>query len=515
MGKKLLSYRGPIAGDPRIAFDGVITGGDLCFRDKSDPAKLEAWATATAAINFGRHTDNFYLCYSVPGATAADFDWFDEQPFITENWRLMARAAKRAGFKGLCFDSEYYEGLPLFGYGRARHAKSRTIEEYRARVRQRGAEIMRAVNAEFPDVTILFLFGYSGNFNGVPQHPASREKLYTLVSAFVDGMLSEAGPTATIHDMHEQGFSFRISGSYERARAMMTDLMPELSFDPAAYRRHHRAGFSFWADCWENASEGRPLRVDDLEANYYTPAEFAWSVHQALRWSDKYVWMWPGVFDWWTGTCRTVDANGKPVVAPIPAGYIEALGLAHRPELTAPPRERRPNTYRVLAARTQEGWSDAETFGDLSGKYEVIYDLPVEWTFRTDPDEVGEGEGWSRPGAAADGFKPIQIREFWEPQGYSPYDGAAWYRLAWTPPALPACKRVVLAFGGVADEATVWLDGEPTYRSRFGENIRHKPFMVDVTGRIRPGRPINLAVRVWNTGWCGGIWKSVKLVAAK
>jgi len=36
---------------------------------------------------------------------------------------------------------------------------------------------------------------------------------------------------------------------------------------------------------------------------------------------------------------------------------------------------------------------------------------------------------------------------------------------------------------------------------------------VDVTGRMRPGIPCTIAVRVWNVAWCGGIWKKVKLVA--
>ncbi len=514
-GKKLLCYRGPVVGDPDIAFDGVITGGPLCFRDKIDAAKLNEWADKTAALDFGRHTDNFYLCYSCPGKDADDFDWFDEHPWIIENWRLMAAAARKARFKGICFDSEYYEGMPLFGYDKARHKDTRSLEEYRRQVFRRGAEIMRAVGKEFPDITILLLFGYSGSYCGVPQHPVSREKLYTLVSAFVDGMLSECGPQARIFDMHEQAFSFRIPGSYARARAMMTDLMPEKSFDPQRYRRHHRAGFSFWADCWENASQGRPFRVDDLELNYYTPAEFAYSLHHALAFSDGYVWMWPGVFDWWKGTCRTVDESGKTIEKPIPPGYIDALRLAHQPAVETPPRDRKPNTYRVLPARTQEGWKDEEAFQDLWTTHEFIADLPVEWRFRIDPDEVGLAQGWHRPLLDDRDWTTLKIREFWEPQGFSPCDGAAWYRLTFTPPDLPAGKKIYIAFGGVSDEASVYVNGDPLYASRLGENIRHQRFLVDVTRPFKTGQPAHIAVRVWNTGWCGGIWKNVKLVAEK
>jgi hypothetical protein len=514
-GKKLLHYRGPVEGRADVAFDGVIVGGPLVFRDRVDAAKLDAWAEETAKKDFGRHTDNFYLVYSVPGKTAADFDWFDDHPWIVENWRLVAAAARKARFKGICFDSEYYEGMPLFGYEMARHAKTKTFAEYEARVRQCAAEIMRAVVKEFPDVKIIQLFGFSGGFNGVPQHPVSREKLYPLVSAFVDGLLSECGPGAEVHDMHEQGFSFRIPGSYARARAMMKDLGAEHSADPARYRRHHRAGFSFWADCWENASQGRAFAVDDLERNYYTPDEFAYSIHQALAYSDEYVWMWPGVFDWWGGTARTIDENKKEVKRPIPEGYLKGLEQAHAASLPEPKRDRAPNTYRNEPAAKQEGFADEAAFGDLWETHTFVADLPEAWRFRTDPDEQGGVGGWWRPGFDVAAWEAIRIREFWENQGHSPYDGAAWYRLTWTPPATPEGKRVWLAFGGVADEAQVAVNGRLVHASIYGENIRHKRFLADVTGVLKPGAPNTIAVRVWNTGWCGGIWKNIKLVTER
>ena len=225
--------------------------------------------------------------------------------------------------------------------------------------------------------------------------------------------------------------------------------------------------------------------------------------------------MWPGVFKWWDRTARTVDENGKEVHKPLPRGYIEALKLAHQPSVPEPPRDRKPNTYRVLEARTQEGFSDEETFADLWQTHDFIGDLSVQWRFRLDPDEQGLQKGWHAADYEDSGWATVRIREFWEPQGYSPYDGAAWYRLDYTPPELPADKRIYLAFGAVSEEATVYVNGRQLYASRFGENIRHKRFLVDVTGMLQAARPCCLAVRVWNTGWCGGIWKNVKLVAEK
>jgi hypothetical protein len=59
------------------------------------------------------------------------------------------------------------------------------------------------------------------------------------------------------------------------------------------------------------------------------------------------------------------------------------------------------------------------------------------------------------------------------------------------------------------------VKGKLCYESPSGDNIRHERFLADVTLHLKPGPGNCIAVRVWNTGWCGGIWKGVKLVAEK
>ena len=521
-GKKYLQFRGPsydymknhTAEMEEIPYDGLIIGGELPFYQKVNVENLDAFAERMRKVPFKRYTDNFYLCYSATGERDKDFDWFHDFDWIVENWRAMAAAARKAGFKGICFDSEYYAGIPLFGYFRAKYKDAKTFEEYQDQVYSRGAEIMRAVNKEFPDITIICLFGYSGSFHGVPQHPKSSAKNYTLVSACIDGMLSECGPDARIYDQHEQSFSFRIPGSFARARTMTKDLVARYSRDPDKYRRNHRVGFSFWGDCWNDNTKGRPFDVKDFQNNYYTPEEFAYALHNALAYSDKYVWTWPGAFNWWQRTVKTLDENGKEVTVPCPPEYVEAMHRARLKHLPEPPRDRKPNTYRVLPAPTQEGWSDKATFTDLWDDYEFIADLPIWWRFAIDPDEVGTKRGWYGSAFDDGDWVDLRIREFWEPQGYSPYDGGAWYRVAWRVPRLPKDKRVYLAFGGVSEEASVYVSGQLLYESVYSENIRHKRFLVDVTDRLESGEIAQIAVRVWNTGWCGGIWKNVKLISA-
>lgn len=523
-GKKLLHYRGPsyeymrdhTEEMERVPFDGLIIGGLRPFYINEKPYDFDGFVARMREIPFQRYTDNFYLCYAgVDAVEQTDFDWFHDLTWVADNWRKMARAAKEAGFKGICFDSEHYGGKPLFGYRQMKYRESKTFEEYQAQVRLRGAEIMRAVSEVYPDITILFLFGYSGSFCGVPQHPKENAEAYTLVSAFVDGMLSACGPQATIHDMHEQSFSLREPGSYARVRRMMTDVLARKSHNPEHYRRNHRAGFSFWADCWGDDSKGRSFDIVDFERNYYTPDEFAWSLHQALAYSDKYVWMWPGAFRWWEGKVGTVNADGQTIEAELPQAYLDALSRARDPNLPAPARDRKPNFYRVDSAKEWKGWSDEEAFGDLWSEYVLLADLPVSWRFRLDPDEVGWDQAWYSREIDDSDWAHVRIREFWEKQGYSPYDGCAWYRVRFVPPALPRGKAVLLAFGAIADEAQIFVNGKLVFASEPGENIRHQRLLVDVTRRLRRDVENLIAVRVWNTSWCGGIWKNVKLIAQR
>jgi hypothetical protein len=57
------------------------------------------------------------------------------------------------------------------------------------------------------------------------------------------------------------------------------------------------------------------------------------------------------------------------------------------------------------------------------------------------------------------------------------------------------------------------VNNERLFESRLGESLRHRTFLVDVTGRLAEGREATIAVGVENTCWSGGIWKGVKLVA--
>ncbi len=73
-------------------------------------------------------------------------------------------------------------------------------------------------------------------------------------------------------------------------------------------------------------------------------------------------------------------------------------------------------------------------------------------------------------------------------------DQALWYRRQFKLPATWREKRVLLHFGGVDWDATVWVNGQQVGRHRGG----YDPFSFDVTDALRSGDSQDLLIRVWD-----------------
>ena len=154
-------------------------------------------------------------------------------------------------------------------------------------------------------------------------------------------------------------------------------------------------------------------------------------------------------------------------------------------------------------------------FDDLPNAYNEIMTLPNTWKFKTDPDVVGEKEGWFAKDQDDSSWKEIRVDEFWEEQGYENYDGTAWYRLNVTMPKELAGKTVQLCFGAVDETAKVYIDGQLAGEHDIGGTGWDKRFFLDITKHIRPGEKHLIAVKVIDSMMAGGIWKPIKVVVPK
>jgi hypothetical protein len=256
------------------------------------------------ATNFRRFTDRFLRVNVTPGKV----DWFDDATWSTvrDNFSVAAQVAKEGRCTGFMFDVEQYEGQ-LFNYAQL---PPRPLADYQAKVRQRGAEWIRAVNAQFPNITILLTFGYA--ITRPPEGKDSSQATYGLLADFLDGVLEACSEETILVDAWEQSYPYKERRQFEQARETITTTALEWAAVPEKYREHVRAGFGVWMDYnWRQ----KGWDTEDATKNHFTPDEFEASVRAALELSDRYVWIYTEQPRWWT--------NEK-----LPAAYVEALARA-------------------------------------------------------------------------------------------------------------------------------------------------------------------------------------------
>lgn len=139
--------------------------------------------------------------------------------------------------------------------------------------------------------------------------------------------------------------------------------------------------------------------------------------------------------------------------------------------------------------------------------------LPLEgWRFTKDPS-VGLGylKGWFDPAFEDGDWRSVAVGDFWASFLGDLYIGVGWYRLNWEAPVLPDHDALGLHFGGVDENAWVWVNGHAVGQHNIGMDGWDKPFQLDVTGILKPGDSNQITVRVKNTRANGGIWKPLEL----
>ncbi len=136
------------------------------------------------------------------------------------------------------------------------------------------------------------------------------------------------------------------------------------------------------------------------------------------------------------------------------------------------------------------------------------------WSFRTDPEDVGEREGFALPDYDDSAWQRIQVPGPWEAQAdamdapsLGAYDGVAWYRLRLVIPPGWRDKTLQLGLGSVDDEDRTYFNG-----TRVGETgpsveravLTLRRYTVPASCH-RPGGENVLAIRVKDGGGPGGL----------
>src|SRR6185437_14790587 len=116
----------------------------------------------------------------------------------------------------IMFDPESYSSSVINSNSR-RH-KEKSFEEYAAKVRQRGREMMQAMAGEYPDMVFFTLFMNSGTalgaLGGDPREAMKLNTHYALYPAFVNGWLDAVPQGVTIVDGFEMAYPHSDEAQY-------------------------------------------------------------------------------------------------------------------------------------------------------------------------------------------------------------------------------------------------------------------------------------------------------------
>lgn len=260
---------------------------------------------ALRLIKFQKFTDNFLRFNATPG----NIDWFAPGfSVVISNAKLAAQIAKTCNLKGILLDLEHY-GQEPFRYNSQPDREKHSFPDYQKQAKKCGREFMQAINAAYPEVTILLTYGY---FLAYSSKKPLEQAAYGLLPAFLDGMLEAASPATLIFDGWEFAYGYKKEEEFQKAYEVMHQLLYERCEVKDAFKQHYRASFGLWLD------KGKKWNGTDISKNYFTPQEFESSLRHALRRTDRYVWIYSEKPNWWTNQ--------------VPYPYIDALRRARSTE---------------------------------------------------------------------------------------------------------------------------------------------------------------------------------------
>jgi hypothetical protein len=288
-----------------LPFDGLIldiaTPNDerglawtIFSSQRVDSALLDSVTGELTGAQWGRLTDNF-LRVNVSPATIG---WYDDFTPTLDNLEAVARLAHELGFTGIMLDTEQYGRVRPFDFASQTDVDSFSFQDYaQLIVYKRGQEVMAALNRGYPGLTVLYTYGLTIVSQPGAQHDLSQNR-YGLIVPFIEGMIAAADDGTILVDAFEGSYTYRndlqFAEAYKLIRGLTRDTFVR---DPARYGEFVRAGFGLWLD---HNQCGEPGLQPSCGAGF-SPDSFQQAVNLALRYADRYVWIYSQGVNWYTG----------------------------------------------------------------------------------------------------------------------------------------------------------------------------------------------------------------------
>ncbi len=280
-------------------------------------------------VSSGKFQHNLICTYWAPRRRLA---WNDDDAWANaaHNLAIAAWIAHSGGAKGLLMDPEDYPRSQQYTL----QPEDGPYLETAALARRRGAQVMQAMAAEFPDITLLSFWLFSMNRTlyqtkvDLADYAHARDILWPH---FLNGFLDAIPPGATMVDATEHGYRFAAAdqdffmSAWEIARCAPMLVAPE---NRAKYRNQVQAGFGLYLDMYTNDEKSPwyfgPLngsRLNHLRANF----------RQARRASDQYCWIYGEKYRWIKWDWKFKDRDAATWEEQLP-GFERALALLADPD---------------------------------------------------------------------------------------------------------------------------------------------------------------------------------------
>jgi hypothetical protein len=153
-------------------------------------------------------------------------------------------------------------------------------------------------------------------------------------------------------------------------------------------------------------------------------------------------------------------------------------------------------------------------FNRLWNDYDFIEDVPRQgWKIKKDSEDIGDQQGWARPGFDDSAWFDIEIGDWWGNFDFHA-TGVVWYRREWTvPKKASGQKKLLLAFGAVDGENSIYINGKNLTPVPNRPENWQTPFEINVTDILVPDKTHTIAIKIKNDLGPSGVWKSIKLIA--
>lgn len=247
-------------------------------------------------------------------------DWFHDEQWeaVVANVSNMAWFAKEAGLKGICFDPEQYASSQYTW----RPESGKSFEETAIKARQRGAEMMKAIGKEYPEITIWALWLFSKTLPNCDPEEANQVLSgmdYNLWPAFLNGWLDALPEKARLVDGMEDAYYYQdiseVTNTYAVLKnpnsvALSATLAPE---HRDKYQRQVSVSFGLYLDAYvmnpSHVFALGPLRgITRLDRMRQT-------ITHALETADDYVWLYNEQVRWWPIETPSWKENGRFMIS--------------------------------------------------------------------------------------------------------------------------------------------------------------------------------------------------------